>query len=108
MVDGERTNGVYVAISPEAVASGEYVEFLDLVPEYPSISRKLLGVHAAIAQVLHITGAGEAIDNVLAEWAQIKYLGEYGADARLLVDRLNLIMGLDPTQRVLSSVNESI
>ena len=93
VVDGELTNGVHVAVSPKAVASGEYVEFLNLVSEYPSISRKFLGVHAAIAQVLHITGAGEAIDNVLAEWGQIMYLGEDGGDARLLADRLNLIMG---------------
>ena len=91
VVDGKRTNGVYIAFSPEAVASGDYVEFVNLVPEYPSISRKLLGVHAAIAEVLHVTGAGEAIDDVLAEWERIIYLSEDGADAKLLADRLNLI-----------------
>ena len=91
VVDGERTNGVYVAFSPGAVASGDYVEFVNLVPEYPSISRKLLGVHAAIAEVLHVTGAGEAIDDVLAEWERIIYLSEDGADAKLLADRLSLI-----------------
>lgn len=91
VVDGKRTNGVYIAFSPEAVSSGDYVEFVNLVPEYPSISRKLLGVHAAIAEVLHVTGAGEAIDDVLAEWERIIYLSEDGADAKLLADRLNLI-----------------
>jgi hypothetical protein len=92
IVDGERTNGVYVAVGPGAVASGDCVEFVGLVPEYPSISRKLLGVHAAIAEVLHSTGAGEAIDNVLAKWGRIVYLNEDGADAKLLADRLSLIV----------------
>lgn len=64
---------------------------MNLVPEYPSISRTLLGVHAAIAEVLHMIGAGEAIDNILWEWERILYLSEDGADAGLLADRLSLI-----------------
>jgi hypothetical protein len=64
---------------------------VNLVSEYPSISRKLLGVHAAIAKVLHVTGAGEAIDNILVEWERIIYLSEDGADASLLTDRLGLV-----------------
>jgi hypothetical protein len=92
VIDGKRINGIYIAVGPGAVASGDYVEFVSLVPEYPSISRKLLGVHAAIAEVLHSTGAGAAIDNILAKWERIMYLGEDGEDAKLLVDRLSLIM----------------
>ena len=90
--DGEHTNGVYVTVSPEAIASGEYVEFINLVPEYPSISWRLLSVHAAIAEVLHMIGAGEAIDNILWEWEWILYLSEDGTDAGLLADRLSLIV----------------
>jgi hypothetical protein len=75
-----------------AVASGEYVEFVQLVPEYPPISRKLLGIHAAIAEVLHMTGAGHAIDMILREVERINYLDEGGADMLLLEDRLHLIM----------------
>lgn len=91
VVDGERTNGIYVIPVPGAVASGDYVEFLNHVPGYPSISCKLLSVHAAIAEVFHITGAGEAIDNILIEWERILYLSEDGADVKLLADRLSLI-----------------
>ena len=80
-----------MAFSPGAIASGDYVEFVNLVPEYPSISRKLLGIHAAVAEVLHVTGAGEAIDDIFAEWERIIYLSEDGADAKLLADRLGLI-----------------
>jgi hypothetical protein len=79
----------YAAVGPGAGASGGYVEFVSFVPEYLSISQKLLGVHAAIAEVFHSTGAG---DNILAEWGRIVYLEEDGADAKLLTDRLSLIV----------------
>ena len=75
-----------------AVASGEYVEFIHVVPEYPAISRKLLRVHAAIAEVMHTIGAGEAIDAVLRDWERLNHLDEEGGDADLLAQRLNLVM----------------
>ena len=74
------------------VASGKCVDVVHLVSEYPPISRKLLGVHAAIAEVLHMTGAGEAIDRILRDVERISYLDESGADSGLLEDRLHLIM----------------
>jgi hypothetical protein len=77
-----------------AVPSGDYVEFLHLIPEYPQISRKLLAIHAAIAEVLHMIGAGEAIDRILREWERINYLSPDGTDATLLDGRLQLIMAL--------------
>lgn len=74
------------------VTSGEYVEFVHLIPEYPAISRKLLRIHAAISEVLHMIGAGEVIDTVLREWERLNHLDEEGEDAELLAQRLNLIM----------------
>lgn len=74
--------------------SGEYVEFVNLVPEYPPISRKLLGVHAAIAEVLHMIGAGSVIDKILWESERVIYLNPDGTDATLLEGRLHLIMAL--------------
>ncbi len=72
-----------------AVASGEYVEFIHVVP---AISRKLLRVHAAIAEVMHTIGAGDAIDAVLRDWERLNHLDEEGGDADLLAQRLNLVM----------------
>ena len=56
VVDGERTTVVQVVPVPGAVRSGDYIEFLNLVPEYLPVSRKLLGIQAAIAEVLHMIG----------------------------------------------------
>lgn len=68
------------------------MEFVHLVPEYPAVSRKLLGVHAAIAEVLHMIGAGEAIDRILRDVDRIRYLDEDGADWALLEGRLHLVI----------------
>jgi hypothetical protein len=64
------------------------------VPDYPPILRKLLGIHAAIAEVLHMIGAGDAIDKILWELERINYLDEGGADLELLEGRLHMIMAL--------------
>jgi hypothetical protein len=76
---------------PGAIPSGQYVEFLHLVPEYSCISTKLLGIHGAIAEVLHMIGAGEAIDKILREWDSLRVLSEDGMDGELLGGRLQLI-----------------
>ena len=75
-----------------AVASREYVEFVHMVHEYPAILYKLLQVHTAIAEVIHMIGAGGVIDAVLRDWERLTYLDEEGGDAELLAQRLNLVM----------------
>ena len=77
---------------PTAILSGQYVEFVNLTPEYPAISRRLLQIHAAIAEVLHMIGAGEVIDKILQDWERIHQLDEGGADISLLDSRLKLVM----------------
>ena len=93
VVQGQRTEGMYVLGPPlpGAVASGSDLEFPHLTPEYPKISRKLLSIHAALAEVLHMIGAGEAIDKIMREWDSIQVLSEDGGDAALLWHRLQLI-----------------
>lgn len=76
---------------PGATPSGQYVEFLNLIPDYPCISRKLLAIHGAIAEVLHMIGAGEVINEILREWDSFQVLSEDGRDAELLDRRLQLI-----------------
>ena len=72
VIDGQRTQGASVLPLPGAIASGEYVEFVQATPEYPSISSKLLRIHAAVAEVLPMVGAGEAIDALLRDWDNIQ------------------------------------
>lgn len=90
-MDGQRTEGAYVLPLPGAIASGEYLEFIHATPEYPPISTKLIRIHAAVAEVLHMIGAAEAIDAIFRDWDSIQVLSEDGADAQLLYNRLQLI-----------------
>ena len=74
------------------MASGQYLEFVHAIPEYPQVSSKLLRIHSAVAEVLHMIGAAEAIDQILRDWDSIQVLSEDGADAQLLRNRLQLIV----------------
>jgi hypothetical protein len=91
-VGGHRTSGAYVVPIMGAVPSGEHVEFVYLVPKYPPISKKLLSVHAAIAEVLHMIGASEAIEEILGGVERIRHLDQGGADLALMEGQLNLVM----------------
>jgi hypothetical protein len=56
-----------------------------------AVSADYLRVHASLCQVLHASGAGEAIDKILREWGQFRVLAEDGRDATMLSDRLSMI-----------------
>ena len=58
---------------------------------YSEVSVDLLRIHVSLCQVLHTSGAGEAIDKLLREWEQFRVLAEDGGDASLLSARLSLI-----------------
>jgi hypothetical protein len=64
-MDNQRTDGVYIIPpAPGAVPSGDYVEFVHAVPEYPQVSRKLLQLYAAVAEVLYTIGVADAVENI--------------------------------------------
>ena len=91
-MDNQRTEGIYILPpAPGSVPSGDYVEFLHAVPEYPQVSRKLLQIHAAVAEVLHMIGAADAVESILRDLDNIQVLSEDGADAQLLSHKLQLI-----------------
>ena len=58
---------------------------------YSDISPEFLRIHASLCQVLHASGAGEAINTMLREWEEFQVLAEDGGDANLLSARLSLI-----------------
>ena len=72
-------------------ASGDQVDLRSVSPNYPEVSPLYLHIHASLAQVLHASGAGEAIDQILREWEQYRVLSQDGRDAELLSARLSLI-----------------
>ena len=71
--------------------SGEQVDLRSGSTIYPEVSPLYLRIHASLAQVLHASGAGEAIDQILQEWAQYRVLSADGGDAELLSARLSLV-----------------
>jgi hypothetical protein len=88
-------------------ASGGQVDLRSVSPNYPEISPLYLCIHASLAQVLHASGAGEAIDKILREWEQYRVLSRDGRDAELLSARLSLIPGqyIAPAYSMGSGVN---
>jgi hypothetical protein len=79
-------------LSPELLHLETMSNFANIVPGYRCMSRKLLVVHAAVAEVLHMIGAAETIDKILWEWERITCLSQDVTDASLLAERSNLIM----------------
>ena len=77
---------------PGSKGCGDTVDLRSVDPIlYPAISADLLQIHASLCQVLHASGAGEAISKILREWEQFRVLPEDGGDASLLSARLSLI-----------------
>ena len=71
-------------------ASGTWLQLVahdNLLP----ISRRLLCIHAALSQVFHAGGAGEAVDRILQERQIYKILAENGSDVSILASRLSMI-----------------
>jgi hypothetical protein len=86
-------NGVCAIDIRGAIPSGEKVEFTNFYPEsYLDVSRYLLCVHAAIAQVFHMLGGGENIDDILHDAESITQLAGDGSDCSILNERLSLVM----------------
>lgn len=86
-------NGVCVLDMRGAIRSGEKVELTNFHRElYPDVSRYLLRVHAAIAQVFHMVGGGEHIDDVFHDAESIIQLAGDGSDWSVLSERLDLVM----------------
>jgi hypothetical protein len=86
-------DGVCAIDMSGAIPSGEKVEFTNFYPEsYPDVSRYLLRIHAAIAQVFHMIGGGEYIDDVFHDAESITQLAGDGSDWCILSERLGLVM----------------
>ena len=77
---------------PNGLRCGARVDFKSHDPtRFPEVNPNYLAIHAALSQVLHASGAGEAIDKILRDREQFSVLSEDGADAQWLSDRLSLI-----------------
>ena len=74
-----------------AKGNGDTVSLKSVSNSYPDPSPTLLQIHASLCQVLHASGAGEAIDRILREWKRYRVFAEDGRDAELLSARLSLI-----------------
>jgi hypothetical protein len=74
------------------VPSGEKVDMTNYYPEeYPSVSRSLLRVHAALAEVFHLTGVGERFGQIFQAADRITELCGDGSDWKVLGDRLAIM-----------------
>lgn len=85
-------NGCVIDINV-VILSREKVEFTNFYPElYQDVSGYLIYVHVAIAQLLHMIGVGESIDDVFHDPESITQLAGDGSDRSILNQRSGLIM----------------
>ena len=63
-------------------------------PQYPLPNQYLIETHAAIAKILHISGAGEYVERVVQDFEQIACLAEDGStnlqELKMVVDFLTV------------------
>lgn len=70
---------------PEGLRIGDTFDFVNVDPSlYESVDRRLLAVHSSIAEVLHLTGAGEVIDRYLQDFENTKVLSQDGSSVDIL------------------------
>jgi len=76
-----------------AVRAGEKVEFTNHFPhDYPDVSRYLLKIHAALAEVFHLTGGGERYDEeIFRDGDAVIELAGDGTDWDVLFNRLAIL-----------------
>ena len=91
--DGRRLHGGRIVQMVGAVRAGEKVEFANHFPvDYPDVSRYLLQVHAALAEVFHMTGWGERYDEeIFRDGDAIIELAGDGTDWDVLFNRLAIL-----------------
>jgi hypothetical protein len=56
-----------------------YIAFVNHDKSFPLPDRSLLELHAAVAEILHASGIGDHIDEVMRERAETKCLSEDGS-----------------------------
>jgi len=70
---------------PGELRFGDTFEFVNVDPSlYESVERRLLVIHSSIAELLHVTGAGQVIDRYLQEVEDIQVLSEDGSSVDIL------------------------
>jgi hypothetical protein len=67
---------------PGELRFGDTFEFVNVDSSlYESVDRRLLVIHSSIAELLHLTGAGQVIDRYLQDFENTQVLSEDGSSA---------------------------
>ena len=70
---------------PGGLCFGDTFEFVNMDPSlYESVDRRLLVIHSSIAELLHLTGAGQVIDQHLQDVENTQGLSEDGSSVDIL------------------------
>ena len=73
-------------IMPAGTFDGKIVHITqnDNTPHIPPPSPLFLTLHGSVARVLHLSGRGERLDNILRDYENLKVLREDGSSAEVL------------------------
>jgi hypothetical protein len=78
---------------PQEVRTGDIVTFINVDPTvYESVDSRLLNIHASLAEILHLSGAGEVIEQILRDLDVIKCLAHDGSSTGVLALAMNQLI----------------
>jgi len=92
-LNNERVHGRQLIGFPREVRTGDIVTLVNVDPTvYESVDCRLLNIHASLAEILHLSGAGEVIEQILRDFNVTKCLAYDGSSAEVLTLAVNQLI----------------
>jgi hypothetical protein len=92
-LNNERVHGRQLVGFPREARTGDTLTLVNVDPTvYESVDPRLLDIHASLAEVFHLSGAGEVIDRILRELDAMKCLADDGSSIEVLTLAMNRLI----------------
>ena len=92
-LNNERVHGRQLIGFPREVRTGDTLTLVNIDPTvYESVDYRLLNIHASLAEILHLSGAGEVIDRILRDLDVTKCLAHDGSSTEVLALAMNQLI----------------
>ena len=92
-LNNERVHGRQLIGFPREVRTGDIVTLVNVDPTiYESVDCRLLNIHASLAEILHLSGAGEVIEEILRDLDVTKCLAYDGSSTEVLTLAVNQLI----------------
>jgi hypothetical protein len=92
-LNNERVHGRQLIGFPREIRTDDIVTLVNIDPTvYESVDCRLLNIHASLAEILHLSGAGEIIEQILRDLGVTKCLAHDGSSIEMLSMAMNQLI----------------